>query len=342
MKQKDVFNKIGGILKELNEQYQYLETNEGDLNELEIELFVANAHFLKDHAEILNKLVIRGTGAKATAAKAEPVVVKPDRVVVIQEAPVVKPEAPPVKQEAIVTKKEDKEKYFEPVVHQLKHADRASEANSNAKNTKVDALQEEQPSPKIDLEAAHAKDIFSFIRETPETAKPGIALNEAASIADKEIVVPGEKAAAVAAGEAKPDAVKEDEINPVNTEEAATITKDKDAKKTEEADEVKMLTVNQKISSQLEQKTKLPGAKPISDLKLAITMNDKMLYVKELFNGYNLAYSEAIEILNRFNTFEEASRFLKTNYVTKNKWDSKPATTEKFYALLQRRYPPVL
>ncbi len=77
---------------------------------------------------------------------------------------------------------------------------------------------------------------------------------------------------------------------------------------------------------------------PISDIKLAITLNDKLLYVKDLFNGYNLAYSEAIEILNRFNTFEEATRFLKTNYVTKNNWDSKPATTEKFYALLKRRY----
>jgi hypothetical protein len=57
-----------------------------------------------------------------------------------------------------------------------------------------------------------------------------------------------------------------------------------------------------------------------------------------LFNGYNLAYSEAIEILNRFNTLEEAMRFLKTNYVVKNNWESKPATTEKFYELLKRRY----
>jgi len=67
-------------------------------------------------------------------------------------------------------------------------------------------------------------------------------------------------------------------------------------------------------------------------------LNDKLLYVKDLFNGYNLAYSEAIEILNRFSTFDEAARFLKTNYVTKNNWESKPATVEKFYALLKRRY----
>ena len=53
MKQMDVFKKIGGILKELNDQYDYLAADPSELNELELELFVANAHFLKDHAEIL-------------------------------------------------------------------------------------------------------------------------------------------------------------------------------------------------------------------------------------------------------------------------------------------------
>ena len=60
--------------------------------------------------------------------------------------------------------------------------------------------------------------------------------------------------------------------------------------------------------------------------------------MKDLFNGYNLAYSEAIEILNRFSNFEEATRFLNTNYVAKNNWMSKPDTVEKFYAVLKRRY----
>ena len=44
MKQLDVFKKIGGILKELNDQYNYLEAESSELNELELELFVANAH----------------------------------------------------------------------------------------------------------------------------------------------------------------------------------------------------------------------------------------------------------------------------------------------------------
>jgi hypothetical protein len=76
----------------------------------------------------------------------------------------------------------------------------------------------------------------------------------------------------------------------------------------------------------------------LADIKSAITLNDKLLFVKDLFKGYNLAYTEAIEIVNRFSNYEEADRFLKNNYVTKNDWESKPATAEKFYALLRRRY----
>jgi hypothetical protein len=77
---------------------------------------------------------------------------------------------------------------------------------------------------------------------------------------------------------------------------------------------------------------------PISDLKTSINLNDKLLFIKDLFNGYSLAYSEAIEILNRFDTFESAKSFLTTNYATKNNWAAKSATVEKFYSILERRY----
>ena len=40
MKQKDVFKKIGGILQELSEQYEYLETVSDNLNDLELELLL--------------------------------------------------------------------------------------------------------------------------------------------------------------------------------------------------------------------------------------------------------------------------------------------------------------
>src|ERR1700761_6230829 len=61
MKQQEVFKKIGIIIKELNDQYSYLVENENELNDLELELFVANARFLADHSEVLQKLNLQNT-----------------------------------------------------------------------------------------------------------------------------------------------------------------------------------------------------------------------------------------------------------------------------------------
>jgi hypothetical protein len=56
MRQQDVFKKIGNILQELNEQYEYLKTQVDSIDDLELELFAANSHFLSDHLEVLRKL----------------------------------------------------------------------------------------------------------------------------------------------------------------------------------------------------------------------------------------------------------------------------------------------
>jgi len=95
------------------------------------------------------------------------------------------------------------------------------------------------------------------------------------------------------------------------------------------------------LSAQLHPQTPAhtsPG-QAVSDIKAAISLNDKLLFVKDLFNGYGMAYSEAIELVNRCKSFDEADRFLKSNYVVKNSWGDKPNTVDKFYAILHRRFP---
>jgi hypothetical protein len=309
MKQKEVFNKIGGIIQELSEQYEYLQTVTDDLNDLELELFASNAHFLTDHIEILCKLNLQLNRAKRV---------------------------PPEKQETSY-----KEKYFEPVVQQMKQANELRETKAIKPPLKpvepeVPPIKdkEDAPVPQIDLASSSEADSYSFIREEePETIRHELILDEADTWEEDEATA-GEK---TVKDELKGEEAEEKVIEAAAVDETVkpveAIKDDTDASK--KPDEEEVLTINQKMSaaSKADQ-----AIKPIGDIKLAITLNDKLLYVKDLFNGYNLAYSEAIEILNRFNTFEEATRFLKTNYVTKNNWESKPATTEKFYALLKRRY----
>lgn len=107
------------------------------------------------------------------------------------------------------------------------------------------------------------------------------------------------------------------------------------------------LTLNERIqqqrqggSSSFTQKLTSTSSRvePNLDLKSAISLNDRLLIIKDLFNGYSLAYSEAIELMNRFDTFIEVDAFLQENYAVKNNWDTKPQTVEKLYAVLRKKF----
>jgi hypothetical protein len=328
MKQKEVFNKIGGIIQELNDQYEYLKTVTEDLNDLELELFVSNAHFLTDHVEILRKLNLQNSKFK--------------------NLPV---EKPPIEKPAVEkTETLYEHKYFEPVVQQMKFDNEAVEeryVKPPFKPIEVQVInypdKEEKTAPLVYMDPDDQQGTNSHLYNEPETIRHELILDEDQNwedddenIADENITVEGE-------GSEKTNIAPSPEINnTVETTETGHVKYEQGPVPPVTIAGEEVLTVNQKISSQLGEKamgrTDELNLKPISDIKLAITLNDKLLYVKDLFNGYNLAYSEAIEILNRFNTFDEAMRFLNTNYVAKNNWDSKPATTEKFYELLKRRY----
>ena len=76
----------------------------------------------------------------------------------------------------------------------------------------------------------------------------------------------------------------------------------------------------------------------ISDLKQGINLNDKLLFIKDLFNGFNLAYAEAIELANKLPNFGAADAFFQKNYAVKNNWAEKQQTVDKFYEILNRRF----
>lgn len=76
----------------------------------------------------------------------------------------------------------------------------------------------------------------------------------------------------------------------------------------------------------------------VEDLKSIINLNDKLVFVKDLFSGYSLAYQEALDALNRMSTLAEAKQYLNENYAEQNKWLEHEATVARFYLLLSRRY----
>lgn len=320
MKQQEVFKKIGGIVTEINDQYQYLLTAGDIYNDLELELLLANANFLADHIEILRK--VNAAAAKA-AAEAPLVVLPPSPLpapVVVEkpiaephffapvpaEEPETEPSGTPVFEFAIENKisvEPEPTPEPDPIRHELTLEDIGEDWDEE------DDATETSPAP-----------VARRAEPKPTAPEPIIALEVKPAPPLPEPVKPEPVAAPVVF---KPEPV-------IPTAAHTRII----------AEEEQVLTFNQRMSAQMAtpRMSDSFSGQGITDLKSAISLNDKLLYIKDLFNGYSLAYSEAIDILNRYKTFEEAENFLKSSYATKNNWADKQATADKFYALLQRRY----
>ena len=78
---------------------------------------------------------------------------------------------------------------------------------------------------------------------------------------------------------------------------------------------------------------------PIRDLTKAISINERILTVQELFGGDNQSFSDTLAKLNGFKNLEEAKPFL-TELAKKYKWTDKgrKKKAKVFIKLIRRRY----
>jgi len=300
MNKKEIFKKVAGIIAELNEQYEYLSQNPENLNELELELFAANADFLSDHISILQKLnkssVLIGTDPEVrNIPKVE--VAKP-----VKEAPL----------------EQDIEIGEAPEI--------------NIKDWKFEL--DKTPVESFDYEKKEPDQLFDrpLTEEEIELINYKTKLKEEA---EEELGIAEDKSFI----SEKPDP----DINPVLEDEPKTSYEvESSSVQTvfESVAELKPQTMNEILSSQASKNTVSNQFvnRQVKDLKSLISLNDKLLFVRDLFNGYSLAYSEALELLNRFETFEAADNFLQQNYSGKNNWADKQSVADKFYEILNKRY----
>jgi hypothetical protein len=77
---------------------------------------------------------------------------------------------------------------------------------------------------------------------------------------------------------------------------------------------------------------------PIKDLKKAIGINDKFLYISELFRGDEVMYERSIKTINGFSIYPEAEYWIKRELKLKLGWDEKHPTVKQFDQLVKRRF----
>lgn len=77
---------------------------------------------------------------------------------------------------------------------------------------------------------------------------------------------------------------------------------------------------------------------PIENLSSAIGVNDRYLYISELFRGDESMYERSIITLNKFSNFHEAHAWSERELRLKLGWDTQNPITQQFEQLIKRRF----
>ena len=78
---------------------------------------------------------------------------------------------------------------------------------------------------------------------------------------------------------------------------------------------------------------------PIKDLKKAIGINDRFLFINELFQGDETSFERSIKTINGFSIYAEAEYWIRRELKTKLGWDLQSESVKQFDALVKRRFP---
>ncbi len=78
---------------------------------------------------------------------------------------------------------------------------------------------------------------------------------------------------------------------------------------------------------------------PIEDIKKSITLNQRFMFERELFNGDQDEFNMVIDYLNGCETRADAMEFIHENYVKKKNWDMEKTEVVELFRLIERRFP---
>lgn len=77
---------------------------------------------------------------------------------------------------------------------------------------------------------------------------------------------------------------------------------------------------------------------PIRDLRKAIGINDRFVFINELFRGDESMYDRCIKTINSFNIYPEAEYWMNRELMVKLGWNENLESVKQFYQLVRRRF----
>jgi hypothetical protein len=92
-----------------------------------------------------------------------------------------------------------------------------------------------------------------------------------------------------------------------------------------------------KPGSQTELGSVLKGS-PVRELRKAIGVNDRFVFINELFRGDEPMYERSIKTINNFRILPEAEYWMERELKIKLGWDDSRDIVQHFYQLVRRRF----
>jgi hypothetical protein len=97
-------------------------------------------------------------------------------------------------------------------------------------------------------------------------------------------------------------------------------------------------SLNDKLKSEVSDlKSALNGA-PVRDLRKAIGVNDRYVFINQLFRGDEVMYERSLKTINGFRILPEAEYWMERELKVKLGWDENREATRHFYQLVKRRF----
>lgn len=93
----------------------------------------------------------------------------------------------------------------------------------------------------------------------------------------------------------------------------------------------KLKSVNTELGSTLK-------GSPVKELRKAIGVNDRFLFINELFRGDEAMYERSIKTINNFRILPEAEYWMERELKIKIGWDDSRDIVQHFYQLVRRRF----
>ncbi len=120
--------------------------------------------------------------------------------------------------------------------------------------------------------------------------------------------------------------------------EIPTLSQQHSIKEINEMLGIRDASLNDKLKEYKEEIGQKLTGHPVKDLKKAIGINDRYVFISELFRGDEVMYERSLKTINGFRIYAEAEYWIERELKVKLGWLDHNEATKHFYQLVKRRF----